>query len=69
MNLMRQDEKGTGGVASKLLLVDLAGSENIRRSGVEGRGAAEATSINSSLTYLRKVIQALADGNAHIPYR
>lgn len=49
--------------------MDLAGSENIRRSGVEGKGAVEATSINSSLTYLRKVIQALAAGNAHIPYR
>ncbi|KAF4125068.1 kinesin family member 11 [Geosmithia morbida] len=53
----------------KLNLVDLAGSENIQRSGAENKRAAEAGLINKSLLTLGRVINALVDRNAHIPYR
>ncbi|RCI12357.1 hypothetical protein L249_0216 [Ophiocordyceps polyrhachis-furcata BCC 54312] len=55
--------------AGKLNLVDLAGSENIQRSGAEKLRAAEAGLINKSLLTLGRVINALVDGGAHIPYR
>lgn len=55
--------------AGKLNLVDLAGSENIQRSGADGKRAAEAGMINKSLLTLGRVINALVDGSAHIPYR
>lgn len=55
--------------AGKLNLVDLAGSENIQRSGAENKRAAEAGLINKSLLTLGRVINALVDRNAHIPYR
>jgi kinesin family protein 11 len=53
----------------KLNLVDLAGSENIERSGAIGKQAAEADSINKSLTSLGRVIQALVGKEAHVPYK
>lgn len=53
----------------KLNLVDLAGSENIGRSGAEHKRAREAGMINQSLLTLGRVINALVDGNSHIPYR
>jgi kinesin family member 11 len=55
--------------AGKLNLVDLAGSENIGRSGAENKHAAEAGVINKSLLTLGRVINALVDGQLHIPYR
>ncbi|KAF7537623.1 hypothetical protein G7Z17_g12820 [Cylindrodendrum hubeiense] len=55
--------------AGKLNLVDLAGSENIQRSGAENKRAAEAGLINKSLLTLGRVINALVDRGAHIPYR
>lgn len=55
--------------AGKLNLVDLAGSENIQRSGAENKRAAEAGLINKSLLTLGRVINALVDKGAHIPYR
>ncbi|KAB2087362.1 hypothetical protein ES319_A04G098700v1 [Gossypium barbadense] len=48
----------------KLNLVDLAGSENISRS-----GARELGEINKSLLTLGRVISALVEHSAHIPYR
>ncbi|KAG8936615.1 kinesin motor protein cin8 [Tulasnella sp. 418] len=53
----------------KLNLVDLAGSENIGRSGAENKRAREAGMINQSLLTLGRVINALVDKSAHIPYR
>ncbi|CAK7268152.1 Kinesin-related motor protein [Sporothrix epigloea] len=53
----------------KLNLVDLAGSENIQRSGAENKRAAEAGLINKSLLTLGRVINALVDRTAHVPYR
>lgn len=55
--------------AGKLNLVDLAGSENIQRSGAENKRATEAGLINKSLLTLGRVINALVDKSAHIPYR
>lgn len=53
----------------KLNLVDLAGSENIIRSGVREGRAREAGEINKSLLTLGRVINALVEHSAHIPYR
>jgi len=55
--------------SGKLNLVDLAGSENIQRSGAENKRAVEAGLINKSLLTLGRVINALVDKSAHIPYR
>lgn len=66
----RTTESGEEYVSSgKLNLVDLAGSENIGRSGAENKRAAEAGLINKSLLTLGRVINALVDKSAHIPYR
>ncbi|GLT89628.1 hypothetical protein SLE2022_076050 [Rubroshorea leprosula] len=53
----------------KLNLVDLAGSENISRSGARDSRAREAGEINKSLLTLGRVINALVEHSAHIPYR
>ncbi|CAM6083629.1 unnamed protein product [Calypogeia fissa] len=53
----------------KLNLVDLAGSENISRSGAREGRAREAGEINKSLLTLGRVITALVEHLAHIPYR
>ena len=57
----------------KLNLVDLAGSENVGKSGVAERGATarsrEAGEINKSLLTLGRVVTALVDKLAHVPYR
>ncbi|KAH7427012.1 hypothetical protein KP509_10G026100 [Ceratopteris richardii] len=54
---------------SKLVIVDLAGSERIDKSGVGGSSLDEAKSINLSLTALGKCINAIAEGNSHVPIR
>ncbi|CAM6127678.1 unnamed protein product [Calypogeia fissa] len=53
----------------KLNLVDLAGSENISRSGAREGRAREAGEINKSLLTLSRVITALVEHLAHVPYR
>lgn len=66
----KPNESGEDFICSgKLNLVDLAGSENIQRSGAENKRAAEAGLINKSLLTLGRVINALVDKSAHIPYR
>lgn len=72
--------KGKSTRQGKLYLVDLAGSEKISKTGASGARLEEAKTINSSLTTLSMVIQALCDnstgygsnlhtGTSHVPYR
>ena len=68
------DEEGEDLIKiGKLNLVDLAGSENVGKSGVAERGATarsrEAGEINKSLLTLGRVVTALVDKLAHVPYR
>eukprot|EP00897_Mesotaenium_endlicherianum_P004538 jgi/Mesen1/4111/ME000216S03374 len=56
-------------VKGKLSFVDLAGSERLKKSGSTGQQMKEAQAINLSLSALGNVISALAQGEAHIPYR
>jgi len=46
---------------SKLHLIDLAGSERTKKTGSEGIVLKEACYINSSLTFLEQVVNALAE--------
>ncbi|KAM0887779.1 hypothetical protein ACQ4PT_028774 [Festuca glaucescens] len=52
-----------------LHLIDLAGSERLERSEATGDRLKEAQHINKSLSALGDVIFALAQKNAHVPYR
>ncbi|KAI5058679.1 hypothetical protein GOP47_0026849 [Adiantum capillus-veneris] len=52
-----------------LHLVDLAGSERVDKSEATGDRLKEAQHINKSLSALGDVISALAQKNAHVPYR
>lgn len=58
-----KDELTAACVKSKLNLVDLAGSERAAASGAEGLQLQEANKINSSLTVLGRVIDALAEAS------
>ena len=49
--------------------MDLAGSERVDRSEARGDRLNEARYINKSLSALGDVISALAQKNAHVPYR
>lgn len=63
------DVRASSSLALVPLAVDLAGSERIKVSGVTGVGLREATNINSSLSALGDVMQALDQKQKHVPYR
>lgn len=63
------DRKSSSSLRGSLHLVDLAGSERVDRSEVTGDRLKEAQHINKSLSALGDVIFALAQKNAHVPYR
>ena len=57
---------------AKINLVDLAGSERVGKTEAEGNTLKEAAMINTSLSALGQVINALADPKkrkGHIPFR
>lgn len=56
-------------LSSKLNLVDLAGSERADKTGATGDRLREGAAINKSLSALANVINSLAEGKPHIPYR
>ena len=70
---VEQPHAGGGGtVTSRLTLVDLAGSERSSGATAPAAGAGkqrETASINRSLTVLRRVVAALAEGGRTPPYR
>lgn len=67
---VKQKNESSGRIKSgRLFLVDLAGSEKVNKTGATGMRLEEAKNINSSLTTLGMVINALCDGSSHIPYR
>ncbi|KAH3672224.1 hypothetical protein WICPIJ_010076 [Wickerhamomyces pijperi] len=67
---LNQESPEFGIRRSKLFLVDLAGSEKVGKTGVSGLNLEEAKKINSSLSSLGNVINALTDiKSTHIPYR
>ena len=53
---------------AELSLVDLAGSEKSSAANNEQQ-AREGSRINLSLSHLTRVVEAIADGKEHIPYR
>ena len=53
----------------KLSLVDLAGSERVKKTGATAERLKEGQSISLSLSALGNVIEALATGSDHVPYR
>ncbi len=55
-------------LCSDLMLVDLAGSERNKKNKTQGARQREASHINTSLSYLGNVIEALVDGQSHVPY-
>ncbi|CAL1131757.1 unnamed protein product [Cladocopium goreaui] len=64
--LLRQEDSGIR--QRKLTLVDLAGSEKVWQSGSVGGRLEEAKKINSSLSALGHVIEALADRRAPLGF-
>ena len=70
INFTRKDTKNATKTTSTLYLVDLAGSEKVGKTGATGQTLEEAKKINSSLSSLGNVINALTDHKStHIPYR
>ena len=55
--------------SSKLNICDLAGSERLNESGSAGERLKETKAINSSLSCLSNVIEALQGSAAHVPFR
>lgn len=70
LSIMQTNSHNLSAKLSKLYLVDLAGSEKVGKTNVSGKHLEEAKKINTSLTMLGIVINALTDGKStHVPYR
>ena len=60
--------------SARLFIIDLAGSERVSKSGADGQTFEEAKAINSSLSILGNVINALSSESEkgktrHVPFR
>ena len=64
-----EDQQRTTELSAKINLVDLAGSERQDKTGATGARLKEGAAINKSLSTLGQVINSLAKGDKHIPYR
>ncbi|KAJ1490097.1 hypothetical protein T484DRAFT_1778252 [Baffinella frigidus] len=51
------------------MLVDLCGSERVKKSDDGGARLKEAININTSLSSLKTVIEAIGSGAGRVPYR
>jgi len=69
LHVHKRAQQGSESFSAKLAFVDLAGSERVNKTNSTGDSLEEAKKINSSLTALGKVIDALAERRQHIPYR
>ncbi|XP_074348924.1 kinesin-like protein KIN-10A [Apium graveolens] len=57
-------------VGGRLMLVDMAGSENIEQAGQIGLEAKmQATKINQGNIALKRVVESIANGDSHVPFR
>ncbi|XVF28570.1 hypothetical protein REPUB_Repub15cG0041300 [Reevesia pubescens] len=57
-------------VGGRLMLVDMAGSENIDQAGQVGFEAKMQTGkINQGNTALKRVVESIANGDSHVPFR
>ncbi|KAG0613301.1 hypothetical protein M758_6G092600 [Ceratodon purpureus] len=56
-------------VGGKLILVDMAGSENIDQAGLGRELKMQTGKINQGNAALKRVVEAIANGDSYIPYR
>ncbi|KAG0569523.1 hypothetical protein KC19_6G096700 [Ceratodon purpureus] len=56
-------------VGGKLILVDMAGSENIDQAGLGRELKMQTGKINQGNGALKRVVEAIANGDSYIPYR
>lgn len=56
-------------VGGRLMLVDMAGSENIDQAGPGIETKLQTGKINQGNVALKRVVEAIANGDSHIPYR
>ena len=69
-NTNEEDDEGFEDfLCAKMHLVDLAGSERAKRTKAHGARLEEGIKINEALFALGNVINALAEGKPHVPYR
>lgn len=56
-------------VGGKLVLVDMAGSENVEQAGLGRELKMQTGKINQGNGALKRVVEAIANGDSYIPYR